>query len=734
MGTPIATMDFEVYSEAGFVWNGDGWFAPTGATKKGISAVGAVVYSEHPSTEVLCLAYDLKDSRGSRLWLPGPCQPDDLFAYLEAGGLVEAHNCSFEYWIWMNVCRRSYGWPGLNPLQLRDSMAKARAWALPGALGKASEIIGAAEQKGKEGTRLINLLCVPRKPTKNNPAIRIRPADVPEEADKLYTYCLQDIRAEESLSGMCPDLNPAEEETWQYTLLSNLRGMALDTETIKAGIVVLDQAQQKYNAELHAITGGAVSRGSEVAKLTMWIREQGVSVGSLDSDAIEELRSSHPLPPPIDRALEIRQLTGSAGVKKLYAMDRMVGRDGRAHDLLVYHAARTGRDGGQDIQAQNLAKAGPPLHWCGQCLKPYGQHRRTCPFCSCNVATKGEWSWQAVEHAVAVIRSQSVGEVERVYGDALLTISGCIRGLFVADSGKDLLCSDYSSIEAVVTAMLAGEEWRIVAFRRKEDIYLVSAGRITGRTLEEYIQHHEETGKKHPDRQKIGKPAELGLGFGGWVAAWRQFDKSDTFTEFQIRQNIMAWREASPMIVELWGGQVRGVPWDPVKNELFGLEGAAISAVAQPGEVCEYRMISYFTRGDALYCRLSSGRLLAYHRPRLGRSTRWEGQLELSFEGYNTNPKMGPIGWIRMQTYGGRLTENVVQATARDLMMSAVPNLERAGYPLVLRIHDELVAEVPEGTGSIEEMEHVMATTPTWATDWPIRASGGWRAKRYRKG
>jgi DNA polymerase len=337
---------------------------------------------------------------------------------------------------------------------------------------------------------------------------------------------------------------------------------------------------------------------------------------------------------------------------------------------------------------------------------------------------------------VEVIKSRDLATVERIYGDAQLALSGIIRGMFIAGPGCDLIASDYSSIEAVVAAALAGEEWRLEAFRQRQDIYLVSAGRITGRSPEEYAAYLAEHGHKHPDRQKIGKPAELGLGFGGWINGWRVFDDSDLFTDEDVKQNIRAWRTASPAIVEMWGGQVRGKPWRPDRLELYGLEGAAIAAVQNPGQCYSYRSISYGMRGDALYCRLPSGRYLTYHRPRLAPSTRWEGVeglVELSFEGWNTNPAAGPMGWIRINTFAGRLFENVVQAVARDLMAHAVVSLERARYPLVLRVHDELVAEVPAGWGSIEDFEAIMATLPAWAAGWPIRAAGGWRGQRYRK-
>ena len=737
--TTLPDFDFEAYSEAGYLWveDGLGWLAPKGATRKGIFAVGAAVYSEHPSTEVISLAYDLKDGLGPRLWVPGMPPPVELFAYIQGGGLLEAHYSNFEYQVWKNVCVARMGWPDLPFWQLRDSMAKAQAYGLPGALGKIAEVLDTDDQKMTEGKRLIQKFSCPRKPTKKDPRKRIRVEEDPVDASLFYTYNIGDIKAEAGISERIPDLPPEELDFWLCTQAMNVRGVGLDMDSVHAGVELLDKALERYNAELFALTGGVVARASEVQKLVGWLGAFGVVLSSLDVDHVARALKREDLPAPARRALEIRQLVGSAGVKKLYAMERFTTREGRAHNLFTYHRARTGRDGGDDIQPQNLTKAGPALRWCEDmaCGKPYGRHLDTCPHCGADSAFSREagWSWEAVDYALEVVRTRDLDLVEHVFGDALLTLSGCIRGLFVPAPGKDFICSDFSSIEAVVTAVLAGEQWRIEAFHRKEDIYLVSAGRITGLCLQDYVDYKQKTGEKHPDRQKIGKPAELGLGFGGWLGAWRQFDDSDNFSDEQVKQNIIAWRDASPAIVELWGGQVRGKPWRPDYSELFGLEGAAIAAVQNPGTCYRYRLISFGVKDDVLFCQLPSGRSLAYHRPRLGPSSRWEGQLELSFEGWNSNPKMGPTGWVRMQTYGGRLAENVIQATARDIMRESVINLERAGYPVVLRVHDELVAEVPEGFGSIEEVETIMATRPAWAEGWPIRAAGGWRAKRYRK-
>lgn len=754
--TVLADMDFETYSEAGHVWTPPKppvtkwderkgeyvtkhflptWQPPQGATKKGISAVGAAAYASHPSTEVLSLFYDLKDGQGGRFWCPGLPNPQPLFDWLAAGGVIEAHNAAFEYWIWLKVCVRLYGWPVPQVEWFRDSMAKAQAWSLPGALGNLGKVLDLDVQKLEGGKALINLFCSPRNPTKKNPATRVALADEPEKAAAFFDYNHVDIVTEAEASTKIPDLPPEELDFWLDTFRMNVRGVGIDMPAIQACADVLDKTLDIYNDRLHAVTGGAVERASQTKRLRDWLEGQGVMMNSMDADHVEEALQIPGLPDHCRKALDYRARAGSASVKKLYAMLRMQ-VNGSLHDLFVYHRARTGRDGGADVQPQNLPKAGPEVTQCPGCHKWHGTHIETCGRCGAALdlskEARKEWHFEAVADALEAFQPRSVENVERVFGDVLLTISGCVRGLFVPRERKDFIASDYSSIEAVVAAVLSGEQWRIDAFHRREDIYYHGASGVTGVTYAQYKEYEAADGK-HPDRQKIGKPAELGLGFGGWIPAWRQFDKSDNFTDDEVKRNIIAWRDASPMIVEMWGGQCRGKPWNPTRYELYGLEGMAIAAVQNPGQCFTYRDITYGVAGDVLYCRLPSGRFLAYHRPRLSPSTKWDGQLSLSFEGWNSNPKMGPMGWIRIHTFGGRLFENVVQAVARDILRDAVRRTERAGYPIVLRVHDELVAEVTEGYGSIDEFEQLMAKLPAWAEGWPIRAAGGWRGKRYRK-
>lgn len=738
VSTVLADLDFETYSEAGFVWNDDlaKWECLDGAPqgKKGLPTVGAAVYANHPSTEILSLYYDLKQGGGRRHWRPGQPLPLDLFQHIAAGHLLEAHNSTFEHWIWNHVGRVKYGFPPLPQAQLRCSMAKARAFCLPGALGTLGNVLQLKNQKDKDGDRLLKKFSVPRDPTKKDARRRITPNDDPEDGAKLYRYNEVDIISESEASMYLPDLTGEELDFWLLDQAINYRGAAIDVQTVGAMCEVIRQAHEKYNRELFILTGGQVNKASELERLKGWLAGRGVRVDSLDADSLADVLAVPTLPPDARRALEIREAVGSASVKKAFAM-RNQQNAGRLHDMFNYHGARTGRPTGEGPQPTNLPKAGPKVIKC-ECGHYHGSKRITCPWCMRVVSPHvkvEEWSWKAAENVIEIIRSGSSDLLELFFHDAMLSISGCIRSMFVAKPNHVLMCSDFSAIEGVVIAMLAGEKWREDVFRSHGKIYEMSASKIFNEPFENFKQYEIDHGQKHPLRAK-GKIAELALGFGGWVGSWRAFSNS-TETDDEIKQMILAWRATSPAIVEFWGGQYRGMAWErDSRAEMYGLEGMAILAIQNPGKRYTYRDTSFEMRGDALFCILISGRALTYHQPRLRVEERFgRKSLAISYMTWNSNPKYGAMGWVRMETYGARLAENVVQATARDIQRRAMLNLERAGYPVILHVYDEIVSEVPNGHGSIEEFERLMMTLPDWAHGWPIKAAGGWVGQRYRK-
>lgn len=775
--TVLPSFDFETYSEAGYLWDAlkNKWAALPGApsNRKGLPIVGAAAYAEHESTEVVCLSYDLRDGRGKRHWHPGMPNPVELFEHLARGGVLSGWNVSFEQWIWNKVCTRRYGWPVISPLSLIDTMAKARSHALPGSLEECGRVLNLQHQKDPEGDRLMKKFSMPQNPTKKDPRRRIRTVWSVEEVEneiasypphlrnqmrplieadladtwRYKAYNDRDIDAEAEANSRIPDMNETEFRYWRNDQAINLRGVRIDTVTVDACIVIVNEALRRYTRELEELTKTDTSTGikpTELQQLQGWLHAKGVHLDSLDEDSVEFALKEFKMPPEARRALEIRAAVGSASVKKVFAMKNRVTRAGRLHDTYVWHGARTGRPTGEGVQSTNLPKAGPHVFRCGWhegkptaiggCGRHHGAHRFSCPWCG---KTRGpdkaaEWSPGAMDDAILVIQGRSFELVQWFFGDVMRTVAGVLRGLFISKPGHILVSSDFSAIEGVVIAALAGEQWRLDVFAGHGKIYEMSAAKILGISFDEMMEHKKRTGQHHPARQNPGKIAELGLGFGGWINAWKQFDGPGTDEE--IKANILAWRAASPMIQQLWGGQKvmnpHGRGWI---DQFFGLEGACVQAIMNPGEIYSYRGIKYLVHDDVLYCRLLSGRRLTYHKPRLGQTVEdWRG-LEISFEGWNSNQKVGPVGWMRMKTYSGKLAENVVQATARDIQMHAIENLELRGYETVMHTYDEVVEEVPIGFGSVEELEGIMTDVPSWAKGWPIKAAGGWMEARYRK-
>lgn len=757
MATILPDHDVETYSPAGFVWDEQAqkFYAPDGATEKGLFAVGAAVYTEHPDAELLSLAYDLKDGKGRRFWRPGWMLPDDYCEHIARGGLIEAHNAAFERWVSWNIMAPKYGFPRLSIRQQRCSMIKCRAWSLPGGLELAGEVLNLDVKKDPKGKALLKLLTVPQNPTKKQPKTRLTFFDAPNEFHALYDYNSTDIKAEAELSSRVPDLSPAELEYWFLREEINTRGVQVDADGIESCIAIIEQAHEQYNTELCLLTEGQVMRASEVSKLSAWLAERRcimVSMNEENVDAqIKRLESGEYLPGDIDvpadclRALRIRSAVGSSSVKKVFAMRNQLSRDGRLHDLFTAHGARTGRPTGNGPQPTNLPRSGPDVFRCSQC----GHWSPDGVICTCcgNIRNPKElvtdWNVEAAEDALRDISSRSLELVERRWGDAMYAVAGCLRGLFIAAPGMELISSDYSSIEAIVNAALSGERWRMQVFRTHGKIYEASAAKMFTRYSEQEILDYPKThgGSKHPLRQK-GKVAELALGYLGWLGALRDMGGYEGSDE-EGTALCSAWREASPAIVHLGGGQYKGRGYARIEC-LHGLEGMAVLAVQDPGR--EYPVIrlegtpsglAFVCHQDVLYMILPSGRRIAYHRPRLQPAQQaWRG-LSLSYEGYNTNPKNGPPGWIRMFIYAGKFLENACQAVANDILRHGQLALEHAGYPLVLDVYDENVAEIPIGTGSVEQFEALMSTMPAWAADadgpWPIKAQGGWRGRRYRK-
>jgi len=414
---PLATLDFETYSEAGMRYDfvAGKWRGPPHAPqgKKGLPVVGMAGYAMHPTTEVLSASYDLMDGHGVRRWRPGMPPPADLLAHVAAGRLLEEWNSGFEWWIWNWVCTRRYDWPPLPLEQTRCAMAKARAAAYPGSLDKAGEVMRLSKPKDPAGEALLRRLSVPRNPTASNSDLRLTPETAPADFEALYRYNDRDIDAEIEASSRCPDLEGEELDFWLLDQRINRRGVAVDTPSLKACAVLVEACLSRYDTELAELTGGAVPRASTLTKLADWLRAQGVPVpvgkGAMDEEGIVKLLKDERMPAPARRALEIRQLAGSASVKKVFSMLNQLAPDGRLHDLYNYHGARTGRPTGEGPQPTNLPKAGPKVVRC-TCGRHSGAHRATCAWCGLPFPpgkALAEWGPEAMEDVLTTIRGEA---------------------------------------------------------------------------------------------------------------------------------------------------------------------------------------------------------------------------------------------------------------------------------------------------------------------------------------
>lgn len=744
--TVTPSMDFEVYSEAGFVLDEESGKvrspSPSGKDR-GLGLVGTPVYAEHPSTDPQCLFYNLKDGHPIECWIPGLTgDPVRLFEWLASGGMVEAFNITFEWWIWNMVCTRRLGWPPLPLEQCVCVMARARRFSWPGSLAKAAEVAG-LEQKDKAGKDLIRKLCVPCSKSKKFPHWRKTPSTHPELFAAHYNYCRQDVVSEDSVASKLPDMSDYERQAWLTDQRINARGVAVDVETLDAAIDVKDAMFKRYSVEFVELTGGAVGSPSEIQKFLDWLKTKGQHLPDLTKDtvaeAVERLEESGDSPVAL-RALQIRQTLGSANIKKLDTLKLQLNSDGRLRNQYLFCGAdRTGRFSSGGVQLQNLTSKGPAVVQCEHC----GQFMRAdvdvCGFCgSDRIDRSVEWSVDAAVQAVPDIRARDLNYITDRWGAPEKLLAGCLRALFVPAKGKKFICCDFSAIEAVGLAAMTRCQWRLEVFRTHGRIYEMSASKISGVPFEEMLQHKKDTGHDHPLRKSLGKVAELASGYAGWVGAWKAFGAEKHFKDDnEIKKAILGWREASPEIVEFWGGQYRETAphsWE-FYPELYGVEGAAIAAVQNPGQWFRVNDFSYGYFNDILFCRLPSGRFLHYYQPRLiedmdrrAKAPNWS----LTFMGWNSNPKFGPKGWTRLETYGGKLTENLDQGTCADIQWCALMRLESRGFPVVMHTHDEAICEVPGDFGSVPEMEGIMAERESWFSWWPIKAAG-WEGARYRK-
>jgi DNA polymerase len=662
---------------------------------------GVYPYAEHPHTGIWCMAWAFDDEE-PEIWEPGmefwgPYNetpyplPLSIISHIAGGCEIRAWNAEFERVIWDEIMVKRYGAPQPKLEQWVCSAAEAAAMALPRALGQCAEVLGVSQQKDEAGHRLMMQMTRPRSRKADGAPVWWEVAD---KKERLFEYCRQDVRTERAITPSLRRLTPMEREHYLQTARMNDRGLTLDINLVQAAKQIANEGVERANAALTELTGGQVTEVTNHGRLTAWLNTQlpektvladnGVykypvkvpAVESVSKAAVRDLLTGE-LVPPVRAALELRQDAGRSSLAKLDSFQDCVCADGKIRGMLMYHGASTGRWTGRLAQLHNLPR--PTI--------------------------------DNIEDFIEPVLANDYDGID-LFHHPLEVIVAMLRSTLTASPGHELLAADYSAIEARVLNWLAGQDDVLALFAAGEDVYSYNAGRFPG--AEPY-----RPGKKHPLRQ-TGKFQELGCGFGMGakkaVAAGKAVYGLE-LTEEEAKTIVDNYRATHTRVVDFWKET----------------EDAAMEAVAVPGAVQTFgalRNLRFVKQGAYLYLLLPAKRPLVYAAPKIvERKTPW-GEMRPAVEISAVDSFTRK--WGRQGMYGGLWVENIVQAVSRDLMAEGKLRLEAAGYPVLLSVHDEVIAEKPISEGCLEEFETLLATPPAWAAGCPI-ATEGWRGFRYRK-
>lgn len=647
-----------------------------------LKKAGLYRYVQSPAFEILLFAYSFDGAptqvidmaQGEKIPL------EVIHALTDPQCLKHAYNAAFEWY-----CLSKYMGVQLPPSQWRDTMLHGLYAGYTAGLDATGRALGIPEDKQKlaTGKALIRYFCVPCKPTKSNGGrTRNYPHHDPEKWELFKTYNGQDVVAEMEIERRLsvfpvPDF---VQKQWETDLLINARGVAVDMDFCEGALELGETIRAQLTDEAVQLSG--LQNPNSVKQLARWLSaETGDDITSLRKETIKELlgrdNADH-----VQRMLEIRQELGKTSTKKYDAIEAAVCDDGRVRGLLQFYGAnRTGRWAGRLVQVQNLPRT----------------------------------YTEPLEFARELVKGRKLDALRTVYGSPNDTLSQLIRTAFVAAPGNVLIDADFSAIEARVISWLADEEWRLEVFRTHGKIYEASASQMFGVPLERIKKGNPE----YSLRQR-GKVAELALGYQGGVPAMRQMDTGKLLADLpdeEIKDIVDKWRNTNPKIRNLW----------------YSFNDAAIRVIQNGGSLrvrcCTFARECDCIRGTTcMTILLPSGRKLYYVEPAVGEN-RWGGP-SITYMGVNDKNK-----WGRIETYGGKLVENVVQAIARDCLAQAIGHLEAAGLPVVFHIHDEVVidtAAFDTNDAMLDKVVKIMSTPIPWAEGLPLGADG-WVGAFFKK-
>lgn len=632
-----------------------------------IGKAGLYRYAQSDDFKILLFAYRFKDDAVQIVDLEqGEKIPDEVVAALKDPETVKhAYNAAFE---WYCLNRAGY----VTPLeQWRCTMIHGLYCGYTAGLDATGKAIGLPQDKRKlaTGKALIRYFCVPCKPTKSNGNRTWNlPRHAPEKWELFKEYCRQDVVTESEILRRL-DAFPVpdeEEKLWQMDIRMNAFGVKVDTALIDGALQVNEQSTVLLENEARKLTG--LENPNSSAQLLNWVHENGVEMENLQKATVSEKLSAE-LPENVRRALEIRQQLGKTSIKKYVAMDTAKGPDDRVRGLTQYYGAnRTGRWAGRLVQMQNL-----PRNYI-----------------------------KTLDYARKLVKERNYAGIKLLYGNVPDTLSQLIRTAFIPSEGNKFVVADFSAIEARVIAWLAGETWVNEVFATHGKIYEATASQMFHVPIEKIAKGNPE----YALRQK-GKVATLALGYqGGSNALIAMGALNMGLTEEELPDIVQRWRTANPRIRDLW----------------YAVEEAALAVMqtAQPQAI--YNLI-FNLESDIVYgqsfltVQLPSGRKLYYPRPFLKENQ--FGKMAIHYYTVGQQSRK----WEVTSTYGGKMTENIVQAIARDCLAETLRRIDAKGLQVVFHVHDEVIIDAPAGT-TVEEICDLMAEPIVWAPGLILKGAG----------
>lgn len=633
-----------------------------------IKESGAYKYIESPDFEILIIGYALNDNPVKIIDLAqGEEIPEEFEeALLDQDCIKVAHNAVFER---LSFKRIGYNIPAE---QWYCTSVKAAYCGLPLSLDEVSKALNLTDKKLDTGKALIKYFSCPCKATRiNGMRTRNYPEHAPEKWEMYKEYNKYDVLAEREIFHRLEKYEIPEIERKMYVLDQNIndRGILVDIELAKSAIDVDNTYTSILVQQAQQLTG--LKNPNSPTQIRKWIEDKTSNVVlSLSKESMPDLMKEFADYPDIIEMLNIRKKLSKTSIKKYYAMLNCAMKDHRVRGTFQFYGAnRTGRWAGRLLQLQNLSKN-------------HISH---------------------IEIPREMIRARDWESVEMMYDDVADILSQLVRTALIAPSGKVFSVADFSAIEARVISWLANEKWRMDVFHGDGKIYEATGAKMFNVPISAITK-----GSVLRDKSKI---SELALGYEGSLGALKRMGGERMgLSDTEMMSLVRKWRSANPAIVDMWKE----------------IDEASKEAVRYQRPVsCTCRNIIFNCDGEFMTIQLPSGRKLFYYGPKfkdkkIGRSTM--PTRVLCYQGVVQETKQ----WGEIDTYGGKLTENIVQAISRDLLGNSMLNLEANGYYPVCHIHDEILSEVPEKNAQAyyEEMASIMGTPPEWASDLPLRADG----------